>query len=91
MIRYTNSDKTIIINNEKSYEFKQTKIIPQKDHYFIYEVKSRDRLDVLSNKYYHNPLYWYVIARINPSIDVFELEEGTKIKIIHPQFLRYYV
>lgn len=90
MIRYTSRDKTIIIDGVKSYEFKPVKKEVLKEHYFIYEVKPKDRLDTLSNYYYSNPLYGYVIASINPGIDVFELEEGYKLKVIYPEYLRYY-
>lgn len=91
MIRYRDTDTTIVIDNIKSHEFKQTKRTLQKGHYFIYEVTSKDRLNNLSNKFYNNPLYWFVIAQVNPEIDVFQLEEGYPLKVVHPEYLRYYV
>ena len=35
-------------------------------------IKQLDRLDLLSNEFYEDPRYWWVISQANP-----ELEKGT--------------
>ena len=40
-----------------------------------------NRLDIISNKYYGTPRYWWVIALANEIIDPFDIPIGTYLRI----------
>jgi len=50
------------------------------DLYIITDIS--DRLDLLANKYYKNPSYWWIIAVANNINDgVMFVDEGTQLRI----------
>lgn len=94
MLRYFVTDDTldtIQIDDNKSYRFKKYRRNLQKGEYFRYDVKPKDRLDLISFNMYGNPLYWFILANVNPTIDIWELKEGDILNIPYPQYMRNYV
>lgn len=53
----------------------------------IHTIVEGDTLTSIANKYYQEPLYWYLIADINEIFNPFELEIGTNIII--PNLMNY--
>lgn len=51
------------------------------DSYHIVEPSEVNRLDIISNKYYHTPTYWWAIALANNMIDPFVVSEGVMLRI----------
>ncbi len=49
--------------------------------YHIVTKREANRLDIIADKYYGNPQYWWMIAMANNIIDPFILVEGTTILI----------
>lgn len=67
------------------------KAIPETsgDSYFIVNKVMENRLDVIAQKYYGTPTYWWVIAQANPDIlfDPFNVPLGTSLRIPSVQTL----
>lgn len=57
--------------------------IPEKDSdiYHVVTNEERDRLDIISNKFYQTPTFWWAIALANDLIDPFNIEPGTTLRI----------
>ena len=51
------------------------------DLYHIVKHSEVNRLDIISNKYYGTPIYWWAIALANEFIDPFVVNEGVMIRI----------
>lgn len=51
------------------------------DSYHIVEHSEVNRLDIISEKYYNTPDYWWAIALANNMIDPFIINEGVMIRI----------
>ena len=58
------------------------------DQYFTVTKVEENRLDIVSQKYYGTPRYWWVIAIANYIIDPFDLAVGTNLRI--PPILSLY-
>ena len=52
-----------------------------KDQYHEVLREEENRLDIISNKYYGTPEFWWVIALANNYIDPFYIKAGTVIRI----------
>jgi len=77
---YSNTLKT---NSGKRYLSSTIypKIKPNDNDLYIITDKT-DRLDLLANKYYQNPNYWWIIAVANNINDgVMFITEGTQLRI----------
>ena len=51
------------------------------DSYHVVEEKEVNRLDIISNKYYGTPTYWWMIALANNLIDPLVVNKGTMLRI----------
>lgn len=63
---------------------REIKSIPERQNDIYHRVQSNEvsRLDILANKYYRNPLLWWVIAQANDIYDPFILlDPGTLLRI----------
>lgn len=49
--------------------------------YYEHTYIQGERLDQLAAKYYKNPLYWWIIAEFNPSIDLTNIPVGSILRI----------
>lgn len=75
-----------IINTDDNSKYLETfnqKEIPESpdDAYHIVSQSEVNRLDIISNKYYQSPTYWWAIALANGFIDPFIVNEGEMIRI----------
>ena len=54
------------------------------DLYII--TREKDRVDALSNEFYEDPRYWWVIAQANPQLGkgTFDIPAGLQIRIPFP-------
>ena len=83
MARYTYSET--LTTKETKRRYLESVIYPKiplsdEDLYII--ASSTDRLDLLANQYYGNPIYWWVIAVANNINDgTLYIEEGKQIRI----------
>jgi hypothetical protein len=83
MARYTYSET--LTTKETKRRYLESVIYPKiplsdEDLYII--ASSSDRLDLLANQYYGNPIYWWVIAVANNINDgTLYIEEGKQIRI----------
>lgn len=59
------------------------KFVPETegDSYHIVEHSEVNRLDIISEKYYNTPDYWWAIALANGMIDPFVVSEGVMLRI----------
>ena len=90
MGRYDKQYQTV-----SSYTLLRGKEIPRRTHLetsihvvpndyandFFIKTQRGDRLDLLANKYYGSPNYWYVIANANNIKGTIMIKEGTELKI----------
>lgn len=51
------------------------------DQFMTVTLDDENRLDIISNKYYGTPRYWWVIALANEIIDPFDIPIGTYLRI----------
>lgn len=51
------------------------------DQYYIVTAAEEDRLDLVSYKFYSNPLYWWIIAEASDIIDPEVVPIGTLLRI----------
>lgn len=51
------------------------------DQYITVSIAEQDRLDIISNKYYNTPRFWWVIALANNIIDPFDIPQNTVLRI----------
>ena len=51
------------------------------DQYFTVTKVEENRLDIVSQKYYGTPRYWWVIALANYILDPFDVPLGTSLRI----------
>lgn len=51
-------------------------------NFLIHTVTNYDRIDLISNKYYNTPAYWWMILLANSMIDDREIVQGIELKII---------
>lgn len=51
------------------------------DLYHIVEHNEVNRLDIISEKYYNTPDYWWAIALANNMIDPFVVNEGVMLRV----------
>ena len=75
-----------VINDNTTNRYLETqnqKFIPESDQdsYHIVQATEVGRLDIISNKYYGTPVYWWAIALANEFIDPFIVNEGVMIRI----------
>lgn len=54
------------------------------DIYHEVQNSEEGRLDIIANKYYGSPEYWWIIAMANDYIDPFYIKAGTLVRI--PKF-----
>lgn len=59
---------------------KEIEVNPE-DSYFTVTVEYENRLDLISMKFYKNPLFWWVIAEASDISDPFKVPVGTKLRI----------
>lgn len=83
--RYKNSD---ILEDRETGEVllatREINRVPESknDRYHRVQSHEKTRLDVLANKYYRNPLLWWVIAQANDIYDpIAEIPAGTLLRI----------
>ena len=56
--------------------------VPDNVKYYVYTIKSGDRVDVLASTIYGKPELWHKIMDVNPNIlDPFSIAPGTVIRI----------
>lgn len=80
-------------NNAKPYHetiYKRGIAKRDGDSYYVVQNTSEDRLDIISQRYYGSPIFWWVIAQANASVifDPFNVPRGTKLRI--PQISSLY-
>ena len=51
------------------------------DIYHEVQMHEENRLDILANKYYGSPIFWWVIAQANDLINPFIVKQGTILRI----------
>lgn len=51
------------------------------DQYFTVSIAEQGRLDIIANKYYNTPRFWWVIALANNIIDPFDIPIDTVLRI----------
>ena len=51
------------------------------DEYFTVSIAEEGRLDIIANKYYNTPRFWWVIALANNIIDPFDVPVDTVLRI----------
>lgn len=90
--RYTNTER--IEDNINGVEYHETydkKDIPlsNADIYVTVDLKTKDRLDIISTNVYGYSLYWWVIAMANNIIDPFDIPIGTVLRV--PQLASIYM
>lgn len=57
-------------------------VIPTIGTYVDYVIVYGDRLDALANKYYGDPIYWWKLAQVNPTLDeLAPLTPGVTIRV----------
>lgn len=57
------------------------------DSFYIVEKGFENRLDLISFKYYNNPLFYWIIAEASGIIDPFNVPAGTVLRIPDKQSL----
>ena len=63
-------------------------IVPQSDD-TTYEWKSSDRIDLVANRFYGNPVLWWVLALANDVEMVpTDLNEGALLRIPSPRYVQ---
>ena len=70
--------------HEKLLSMREIKRVPQSgsDTYHRVQSHEKNRLDIIAQYYYKNPLLWWVIAQANDIRDPFvEIEAGTLLRI----------
>lgn len=82
--RYSNVRR--ILDSESARLYHETinkQEIPETsdDIYYTVDNTSINRLDIISNRYYDTPLYWWIIAIANNIIDPFDIKLGTVLRI----------
>lgn len=55
------------------------------DTYYIVPPGYENRLDLISMKFYNNPLYYWVIAQASGISDPFHVSTGTRLRIPSPE------
>jgi hypothetical protein len=83
MARYTYAETLVTKETKKRYlESVIYPKIPFSDEDLYIIAESADRFDILSNKYYGDPKYWWVIAVANNINDAsLYIEPGRQIRI----------
>ena len=61
--------------------FNQTKIDQNNDVYHEVSSSEENRLDIISNKYYSSPDFYWAIALANDIIDPFDVPQGMILRI----------
>lgn len=83
--RYTryNKCRKLISHNKTYYEtYKRYGIIESTgDEYYTVDKSTVNRLDIISDKFYNNASYWWVIALANNIIDPFSIQINTVLRI----------
>jgi len=79
------------INGVEYHETYDKKDIPlsNADIYVTVDLKTKDRLDIISTNVYGYSLYWWVIAMANNIIDPFDIPIGTVLRV--PQLASIYM
>lgn len=81
--RYKNL-RTIINDDGNVYHeswFQKTIDYSAEDIYHVVTMVDCNRLDIIANRYYNSPRYWWVIAIANYIIDPFDVPVGTTLRI----------
>lgn len=80
--RYANLD-TYFNSKDKTRYYETARPINKSKvkNYVTHIVGRNETLDTIALKYYGRPLYWWIIADYNDILDVFNLKEGTNLKI----------
>lgn len=75
--RITDDDNDTYIESYENYN------IPNRDddQYYIVTPAEEDRLDLVSFKFYSNPLYWWIIAEASDIVDPQEVPSGTLLRV----------
>lgn len=70
-------------DGQKYHEtFNNTEIkISEEDSYYTVDIRTENRLDIISSEKYGFPTYWWVIAMANDIIDPFDVPYGTILRI----------
>lgn len=81
--RYRNLKRLVFDDNSKRIETMGEVEIPEKDGDIFYKVTPQyeNRLDLVAYKFYHNPLYWWVIAYASDIKDPFNVPSDTILRI----------
>lgn len=51
------------------------------DQYYTVTINTKDRLDIIANMFYNNPIYWWIIAKANNMTDAFNVPVDTVLRI----------
>lgn len=57
--------RTLIIDGVECFEMPEYPVIDEADDDVIYQVKQKDRIDLIANRFYGNPELWWIIAIAN--------------------------
>ena len=73
-----NEDRKVIVHENWN---KVSIPISDQDNYYIVDMLTENRLDIIANSYYNSPRYWWVIALANNIDDPFDVPRGTNLRI----------
>lgn len=87
--------KTVCAIDEDNNKYRATYEITdfpvrQSDHYYVVEPKYENRIDLISYKFYHNSLLYWVIAEASNIYNPFIIPVGTLLRIPDYQSLYGY-
>lgn len=70
-------------NVDMTYDLPQDNLLKQNYDYYTVTVLANEsgRLDIVSNRVYNTPVYWWIIARFNAIINPETAIAGTVLKI----------
>lgn len=77
LLRVITSDNTRYLETFNQRSIKESK----EDIYHMVTASEENRLDIISNKYYNTPVYWWALAIANDMIDPYIVEIGSMIRI----------
>lgn len=80
--RYNSGDTIQRNDGKRVYRSKIYSNIPKRDDDLYIVTQTGDRLDSISNEYYGDPSYWWIIASANNIHDAtFSISDGTILRL----------
>ena len=81
--RYKNLERIQYTENEEIIETQNKITIPYSvnDKSYTVQVGEEGRLDLISNKVYGTPMYWWILAQASNIYDPFSISVGDRIRV----------